>query len=313
MRYISLIILALSVLLSDSAHATPVKDFEIVVSIKPIHSLVCALTKDIAHPKLLLNSNFSPHHFQVTPSQVRTMQKAKVIIWIGPIYEKPLDRYLQKISAKILHLQDNQKIKNLLKPLRSGTFWDSTSCCGNHDHAHENHNNLDGHIWLDPAIMLQVIDVVVEYLVKEYPEHKTKLEKNAANYRKRLQQLHKDLLQKMAPYKGLTYIMQHDGNQYFDRAFATQTIATISMDSKTPPSVGHMIKLRQGISSGAIKPKCLFSERQLNSSLAKSYADVLKIKTGFLDYLGADVQPGEYAYEQLMQAYVDLFIRGVKD
>ena len=286
-----------------------VEDFEIAASIKPMHSLICALTKEITHPKLLINANFSPHHFQITPSQAMAIKKAKVIIWIGPSYAKPLYKYLQNVKEKVITLQDSPDIK--FKPIRSGTFWDNSSRCAHHDHG-ANQMNMDGHIWLDPEIMLQVIDVVIKHLIAQYPDHKTKLEANADAYRKRLKKLSQELQQKIEPYKGQTYIIQHDGNQYFDAAFGTQTIATISIDPSIPPGAGHIHKLRQAVLKGEIHPKCLFSEQQIDGVLAKNYADTLNISFGTLDYLGVNIQPGEYAYEEIMHAYVDSFIKGIK-
>ncbi len=294
---------------SPASEAQPIiiEAFEIATSIKPIHSLVCALTLGITQPKLLLNANFSPHQFQITPSQAMAIQRAKVIIWIGPVYEKPLEQYLQKIDAKALTLQNDPRIR--FKPLRHGAFWDNTGRC---DHGQTTKQiNLDGHIWLDPTIMLQVVDVVVEHLIAQYPGHKPKLEANATAYRERLKKLSQELRQQMAPYKGKTYIMQHDGNQYFDAAFGTETIATISIDPAIPPGAGHMLKLRQAVLRGKIHPQCLFSEQQMDGALAKNYADTLQISFGSLDYLGADIQPGEAAYEQIMQAYVNSFIQGI--
>jgi zinc transport system substrate-binding protein len=285
-----------------------VDDSEIAASIKPMHSLVCAITKGITNPKLLVDGNFSPHHFQITPSQAKAIKKAKVIIWIGPAYEKPLYNHLQNVDASILVLQNCPSIK--IKPLRNGAFWDKKSCCSHYDHD-VNQMNMDGHIWLDPEIMLQVVDVVLEHLIHNYPNHKEKLKANAANYRVRLKKLQSDLKLKMLPYKGETYIIQHDGNQYFDEAFGTRTIATISIDPSIPPNAGHMLKLRQAVLNKEIHPKCLFSERQMDGALAKNYADSLKIPFGALDYLGTDIPSGEFAYEQIMHAYVDSFIAGI--
>ena len=111
----------------------------------------------------------------------------------------------------------------------------------------------------------------------------------------------------MKPYSGITYIIQHDGNQYFDAAFNVKTIATISIDPSIPPCAGHMLKLKKALEKGEINPKCLFAERQIG----KNCANTLEIPFAVLDYLGANINPGEYAYEEIMHAYVDSFIKGV--
>lgn len=289
--------------------AQKIDDSEIAVSIKPIHSLVCALTKNITEPTLLINGNFSPHNFQITPSQVMAIKSAKIIIWIGPSYARPLHNYMQDFKGKVLCLQDNKKIKFL--PLRTGDFWDDSSHCSHQDHE-VNQMNIDGHIWLDPKIMLQVLDIVLEYLIANYPAYEKQLKENAAAYRIRLNKLYADLSSKMKSYKGQTYIIQHDGNQYFDNAFGTKTIATISIDPSIPPSAGHILKLRQAVKNKEIHPKCLFAEAQMDGALAESYAETLGVHCSTLDYLGSDIEPGENAYENIMYAYVDAFIAGME-
>jgi zinc transport system substrate-binding protein len=302
-----------------NASSTKATSDEIVVSIKPLHSLVCALTKSVTNPTLLLDGNTSPHHAQLVPSQVLAMKNAKIVIWVGPAYEQPLFKHVKQLKKNVLTLQDDSSIK--LKLLRSGTFWDEKSCC-DHDH-HEDHNhhhhheksgatNLDGHIWLDPLMMTQVVDVVLQHLKKLYPNHQGLLTRNANDYKKRLEALHQDLFKKMKPCKGKTYIIQHDGNQYFDNAYNVKTIATISIDPSIPPSAGHMLKIRKAISDGKIHPKCLYAERQMDGALARSYADTLKLSFAVVDYLGADIPAGEDAYEALMNAYVTAFIEGIK-
>ncbi len=297
------------------------KHNEVVVSIKPLHSLVCALTKGITKPVLLLDGYFSPHHVQLVPSQVQAMQKAKTVIWVGPAYEQPLYKHVKALKGSVLTIQDSSSLE--LKHLRSGTFWDKNTCCDhhhehNHDHHHHHKANqdkttIDGHIWLDPLMMIELVDVVLQHLKILYPLHQDMLEQNAKSYKKRLKILHKKLLKQMKPYKDQAYIIQHDGNQYFDNAYGVQTIATISIDPGVPPSAGHLLKIRQAISRGEIHPKCLYAERQMDGALARSYANTLKLPFAVLDYLGADIPAGEDAYEALMHEYVDGFIAGIKE
>jgi zinc transport system substrate-binding protein len=51
---------------SANVVATP----NIVVSIKPIHSIVSNITQGITTPKLLIKDNQSPHNFHLKPSQM---------------------------------------------------------------------------------------------------------------------------------------------------------------------------------------------------------------------------------------------------
>ena len=116
---------------------------DIVVSIKPIHSLVCALTKGVTTPVLLLDGSVSPHQAQLQPSQVQKLKSAKFVVWIGPVYEQMLTKHVKELQAAVVTLQESSEIK--LKPLRNGALWDQHACC-NHDHAH--YHDHDHHLHL---------------------------------------------------------------------------------------------------------------------------------------------------------------------
>lgn len=298
---------------------TPIKQStdEIVVSIKPIHSMVCALTDGITSPKLLLDGSFSPHHFQLTPSMVNVLQNAKLVIWIGPAYEMPLYNHFRTIWAKVLTLQFDSNIK--LKTVRSGVLWEH-HChhCDEHDHHHEHVETndesaaYDGHLWLNPDYMLLMVDGIVSGLQKLYPNHKELIISNAESYKKRLVMLKEKLAQKLKPYKNFEYIMQHDGTQYFDNAFGTRAVATLTVEASVPVSASHIIKIRQAIADQIIHPRCFFSELQFDDGLIKGYANNMNLHVQSLDYLGQDVLEGAEAYERIMENFTDCLINGLR-
>ncbi|NOR43293.1 MAG: zinc ABC transporter solute-binding protein, partial [Gammaproteobacteria bacterium] len=73
-------------ILLTSAYADSDADMPgtIVVSIKPLYSLVAHLTEGISKPVLLMKQMQSPHHYNMRPSERRLLANAKMIIWTGP-------------------------------------------------------------------------------------------------------------------------------------------------------------------------------------------------------------------------------------
>ena len=55
----------------------------VVVSIRPIHSIVSALMEGVSEPRLLLDSNESAHTFHLKPSQLKLLSNADLLITIG--------------------------------------------------------------------------------------------------------------------------------------------------------------------------------------------------------------------------------------
>ena len=94
------LLLGLTFLLSFnnvSAQSTP----NVVVSIKPIHSIVIALMEGVSRPQLLLESSDSAHTFHLNPSQLNLLSNADLVITIGDGFETGLKKLLE--ISKLYH------------------------------------------------------------------------------------------------------------------------------------------------------------------------------------------------------------------
>ena len=105
---------------------------KVVVTIKPLHSLVSGVIKGVGTPTLLLKGATSPHHFQLKPSDARAIKDADSIVRIGALLETPMNRTLKNLSQekKVLNAMGIKGVK--LYKLRS-------------PHHHHDHGDHDDH------------------------------------------------------------------------------------------------------------------------------------------------------------------------
>ena len=82
--------LSIILIFISSAEAEP----KVVVSIKPIHSLVSYVMDGVGRPSLLVDGSASPHTFQLKPSHATMLQEADVVFWIG----EDLESFLRNTS-----------------------------------------------------------------------------------------------------------------------------------------------------------------------------------------------------------------------
>ena len=75
----------------NAAQHTP----NIVVSIKPIHSIVSTLMNGVSKPQLLLKSNESAHTFHIKPSQLNLLSNVDLLITIGDSFESGLTKVIR--------------------------------------------------------------------------------------------------------------------------------------------------------------------------------------------------------------------------
>ncbi|MCZ4282812.1 zinc ABC transporter substrate-binding protein [Kiloniella laminariae] len=70
----------------------------VAVSILPIHALVQSVMEGVGEPELLIDQGASPHGYSLRPSQVRALNSADLVVWVGEGLETFLVKSLHQKS-----------------------------------------------------------------------------------------------------------------------------------------------------------------------------------------------------------------------
>ncbi len=127
-----------AMMIIGSANASESK---IVVTINPIHSLVSSVTEGVAMPELLIKGAYSLHGYQFKPSDVRLLEDADVIVWLGPTMESTL-------IAHLSNLQEEKTVMEVGAMHGLQLYENRESPGGGHDHGHgeeEHHGEEEEH------------------------------------------------------------------------------------------------------------------------------------------------------------------------
>jgi zinc transport system substrate-binding protein len=272
----------------------------VVVSIKPIHSLVSGVMEGVGVAKLLITGNQSPHNYALKPSDIRSLNEATVVFWIGEELETFLVKPLDSLDSNgpIVDLIDSNDVE-LLKT-REGGVWEG------HDEEHHNehhHSSIDPHLWLDPQNARAIVKRIVSVLSELDPENKGRYRKNAASIDRKLQGLAAEVRNTLSPVHKAPYIVFHDAFQYFERRFKTNAVGSLTVDPARPPGARRLYEVRKRIVETGTQ--CVFKEPQVNSILVASVTEGTSAKVATLDPLGAALTPGPDAYFQLMRNIAD--------
>ena len=109
----------------------------VVVTIKPLHSLVSGVIGKSGEAKLLVTDNTSPHDFQLKPSQVKAMNEATLVLYIDDNFETFLNRALESLPKSVRKAAVGENAGLTLLSFREGGAWDS--------HGHDHGDELHGH------------------------------------------------------------------------------------------------------------------------------------------------------------------------
>ncbi|MEC8079866.1 MAG: zinc ABC transporter substrate-binding protein, partial [Pseudomonadota bacterium] len=117
-----------SLLLSVSAFAQT----QVVTSIKPVSMIVTAIGGDEVKVEQLVNNQASPHDYAMRPSDLRKLDQADLVVWVGESLETFLEKPLANLSSK----------KDIEWIALSGTYLREF---GEEGHDHEEHDHEAHH------------------------------------------------------------------------------------------------------------------------------------------------------------------------
>lgn len=267
---------------------------DVVVSIKPLHSIVASLMQGVAEPHLLIEGSQSPHTFHLVPSQVRMLVNADRVIWIGEALEIALSNVLQA------NVEPDKSLALLDVPEVGGNVISQQE----HQHPGDQHD-IDPHLWLSPDWIRSVINYLAEELVRLDHEHASSYRTNAQQILQRIDELDRLIRSKLLPVRNEPYLVFHDAYGYFESYYGLQNVGAVTLTPEQIPGVRQVHNLQQRITSGNIQ--CLFMEPQFEPRLAHVLLQGTSVRMGILDPLGANIEAGPEAYFQLMHNLADAY------
>ena len=297
--------LLLLLILTLPAHADPPR---VIASVQPLHSLVAGVMRGVGEPALLLQGGASPHDHQLRPSDLRLLNDADKVFWFGEALEPFLEKPLHALAAgRAVALLDAPGLT--LLPRREGGVWGEDHA---EDHAlghggHEHEADLDPHVWLDPVNAKALIQTVGAELSAVDPANAAVYQANVAELSARLDALTRTLDAGLAAVRDRPYVVFHDAYQYFENRFGTNALGSLTLNPELQPGARRVQAVRDKII--ASQARCVFSEPQFRPTLVATLLQDTGAKSGVLDPLGADLQPGPDAYFQLL----DNLAAGLRD
>ncbi len=293
------LLLGLTFLLSLNnvgAQSTP----NVVVSIKPIHSIVSALMEDVSRPQLLLESSDSAHTFHLKPSQLNLLSNADLIITIGDDFETGLKKTLGNIK------DGSHVIVSEINDLHLHNFRDVDINEINKDEKdehtdHDEHTDFDLHLWLDVDNMKKTAQYINEQLIKIDPNNSTTYRTNLVNIHSRLKKLKSELDQQIAPFRSERFAIYSDTLQYFEKSFHLQKPVIITPYHGARLSIYRALEARNKMKD--LKIKCLLYGPDNTSKKVNVLSEGLPIKAVNIDILGAKLDAGSDQYFNLMEGF----------
>jgi zinc transport system substrate-binding protein len=285
----------------------------VVVSIKPIHSLVASIMQGVGEPALIVEGAASPHTYSMKPSNAAALEKANIVFWVGHGLEAFLEKPLESLGsgAEIVELDDAPGLEKL--KFREGGAFEAHDDGDEHDasaegtegHAHEeaghhhDEGEFDMHLWLDPANAKAMAAQIEATLTAADPDNAAAYKANLEALGIRLDALDKQITETVAPIKDKPFIVFHDAYQYFEHRYHVKVAGSITVSPETLPGAARLKQIHEKIVE--LGATCVFAEPQFEPKLVNVVLEGTPAKSGTLDPEAATLDAGPDLYFQLME------------
>ncbi|NTZ89254.1 zinc ABC transporter substrate-binding protein ZnuA [Agrobacterium tumefaciens] len=314
MKSILIPLMASGAITAAASGATAAPD--VVVSIKPVHSLVAAIMRGVGEPQLIVEGAASPHTYNLRPSNARRLEKADLVFWVGPGLEAFLEKPLEALASKaaVVELEDAKGLEKL--PFREGGPFeahdhgeegheDHADGEAAHDHGHDHgdhdheHGAYDTHLWLDPANAKAMAQTIETALIAADAGNAATYQANTKKLIDDLDALDTELAETVKPIKDKPFIVFHDAYQYFEHRYGVKTAGSITVSPETLPGADRVKQMQEKVRQ--LGATCVFAEPQFEPKLISVITEGTAAKSATLDPEAATLEPGPDLYFKLMR------------
>ncbi len=273
----------------------------VVTSLKPLGFIASAITDGVTTTEVILPDGASEHDYSLRPSDVKRLQNADLLFWVGPEMEAFMVRSAQQVPAqKQVVMAQLDGVKSLLM---KGADEDEHEGHEGHDHDensehHHHHGEYNMHLWLSPEIARLSAVAIHDKLVEVMPQSRAKLDANLKAFEASLAQADKQVGNELAPLKGKGYFVFHDAYGYFEKQYGLTPLGHFTVNPEIQPGAQRLHEIRTQLVEQ--KAVCVFAEPQFRPAVVEAVARGTSVRMGTLDPLGIGIKLGKESYPQFL-------------
>lgn len=295
------------------AVSLPVRAIEVLTTIKPLGFIAAAITDGVSEPKVLLPTGASPHDFSLRPSDIRSINGAGLVVWVGP----ELEGFMAKPLANHFHALALTQVEGM--PLFNYATQDSHDSHDHDDHAHaahehgdhdeghegHHHEGVDPHIWLGPTQAKVIAKAIASELGKLDPANQARYDANLAAFDTKVDAKDKVIAGQMKAVNEKGYFVFHEAYGYWERHYGMSSKGHFTVSPERRPGAKTLVDIRKALEEK--QASCIYAEPQFSPAVIESVARNTGAKVLLLDEVGEQVPLGPDGYPQFMQQLADAF------
>ncbi|MDP5210820.1 metal ABC transporter solute-binding protein, Zn/Mn family [Microbulbifer sp. 2205BS26-8] len=239
------------------------------MSVRPLALLAQEITKDDVPLRILIEGR-DPHHYAPSIPERAALERALLVVWLGPQMEGVLARQMASLPAE----------RQL--PLLANSVYE-----------YQGASDADMHLWLRPRNAAIAAAQIAERLAQLRPQSAELYRSRARDFSRSMANLQKVLDRALWGYRNVPIVVTHDAYGHFFGSAGIETRA-LTRGSDSGYGARAMLDL-SGAGEG-----CLFGDAPENAR-DRQLAEHLGLHYGTLDPLGAQLGP-DASYRDLIES-----------
>ncbi len=209
------------------ANVTAVKKLNVVASFYPLADFAQNIGGDKIQISTIIPSGAEPHDFEPTPSSIKMLIDADVLIYNGAGLEPWLPHLLEGVDNEGLSKVDTTAGIELLAA---------------DGHRHDR-GEFDPHTWLSPPIAKRQAKAIKDAFQKSDPSNSQYYGQNFAAYSEKLDALDFELKSAFSTCKRKDILITHATLSYFCKEYGCNQMAITGVNPEAEPSPAELIKI----------------------------------------------------------------------
>jgi zinc transport system substrate-binding protein len=269
----------------------PARAVDVLTTIKPLGFIAAAITDGISEPTVLLPTGASPHDFSLRPSDIRLLNEADLVMWVGP----ELEGFMAKPLAAHPHVLTLTQVEGMALFDYGAVSAhhhqpDHDHGHSHHDHGHDHqHTGIDPHIWLGPVQAGVIAKALTEALSGQDPAHAERYQANLAIFNAKVAMKDAQIAEQMKQVNQQGYFVFHEAYGYWERHYGMSSKGHFTVNPDRRPGAKTLVTIRQALL--AEQAHCIYAEPQFSPAVIEAVARNTGAKVLLLDEVGEKVPP----------------------
>ena len=206
-------------------------------------TMITDLVKDVGGDKIevtgLMGPGVDPHLYKATAGDVRSLQRSEVVFYNGLYLEGRIGDVLVKLARR------GKKVYAVTEGIDEGRLLEPPEFAGHYD----------PHIWFDPTLWVEAVEVVVEGLGISDPAnatyYRTQGDRVMSDYRA-LHDWAKTAIDQIEPAQRIL-ITSHDAFNYFGQAYGFKVVGVQGISTVTEAGLADIAKMVDFINANRVR------------------------------------------------------------